>query len=232
MKVYIGSDPRAQAAVDVAVKTLREVSGLEAELLRADRLVASGLLGRIADTRGGQAFDMISGAPMSTEFAISRFLVPTLCQQGFALFTDCDMVFLRDPRQMLAEIEPGKAVYVVQHDHQPSERVKMVDQVQTTYPRKNWSSVMLFDCDHPANRRLMLTDVNCRTGRDLHGFYWLHDAEIGCLDPAWNWLVDCQPRPANLGIAHMTLGGPWLDGWNGGSFDDEWRAKISRNTNP
>lgn len=222
MKVYIGSDPREQAAVDVAVKTLREVSGIQAELLRADRLHAAGLLGRIADTRGGQAFDMISGAPMSTEFAISRFLTPILCQGGFALFTDCDMVFLRDPREMLSEIEPGKAVYVVQHDHKPVERFKMVNQAQTTYPRKNWSSVMLFDCDHPANRRLTLQDVNWRTGRELHGFYWLHDSEIGALDPAWNWLVNVQPRPQNTGIAHFTLGGPFNPGWVPAEHDDIW----------
>jgi hypothetical protein len=222
MRVYIGSDRREQAAVDVAVKTLAEVSGINAELLRADRLADAGLLGRITDTRGGQAFDMISGAPMSTEFAISRFLVPILCQQGFALFTDCDMVFLRDPRDMLAEIEPGKAVYVVQHDHRPVERFKMVNQVQTTYPRKNWSSVMLFDCDHPANRRLTLRDVNWRSGRDLHGFYWLHDSEIGRLDSRWNWLVNVQPQPEHTGIAHFTLGGPFNPGWQPADHDDLW----------
>ena len=222
MKVYIGSDPREQAAVEVAVKTLRRVSGIQAELLQLDRLVSIGLLRRIADTRGGQAFDMVSGAPMSTEFAISRFLVPILCQQGWALFTDCDMVFLRDPQEMLAEIEPGKAVYVVQHDHKPSEQYKMVNQIQTTYPRKNWSSVMLFDCDHPSNRRLTLNDVNHRTGRDLHGFYWLHDSEIGHLRPEWNWLVNVQPKPANTGLAHFTLGGPFNPGWHGAEHDDIW----------
>lgn len=222
MKVYIGSDPREQRAVDVAVQTLRKVSGIRAELLRLDRLRSSGLLTRLADTRGGQAFDMISGAPMSTEFAISRFLVPILCQQGWALFTDCDMVFLRDPMEILAEIEPGRAVYVVQHDHRPAEQFKMVNQVQTAYPRKNWSSVMLFDCDHPANRRLTLRDVNCRSGRDLHGFYWLHDSEVGHLRPEWNWLVNVQPRPANTGIAHYTLGGPFNEGWRGAEHDDLW----------
>ena len=83
---------------------------------------------------------------------------------------------------------------------------------------------MLFNCDHPANRRLSLWDVNNRHRDELHAFYWLHDTEVGVLAPAWNWLVDVEPRPADLGIAHMTLGGPWLPGWEGGSFDDEWRA--------
>ena len=224
MRIYIGWDSREQAAVAVAVKTLRSVGGVDAGLLCADRLRDAGLLSRISDHRGGQSYDLVSNAQTSTEFAVSRFLTPILCQSGWALFTDGDVVFIRDPREMLAEIEPGKAVYVVKHDYKPTALFKMVNQAQTTYPRKAWSSVMLFDCNHPANRRLSLHDVNTRPGRDLHALYWLADEEVGSLDPAWNWLVDCQPRPDNLGIAHMTLGGEWLPGWKGGSFDAEWRA--------
>lgn len=224
MKVYIGFDEKEQAAVDVAVKTLREVSGIEAELLRADRLRDAGLLWRMTDHRGGQAYDLVSNAPKSTAFAASRFLVPLLCQSRWALFSDCDVVFLRNPLEILDEIETGKAVYVVKHDHRPAEQWKMVNQVQTAYPRKNWSSIMLFDCTHQANRRLSLHDVNTRPGRDLHAFFWLHDDEIGSLDPAWNWLVDVSLRPDNLGLAHLTLGGQWLPGWKGGSFDAEWLA--------
>lgn len=227
MRVYIGHDPREQAAVDVALRTLLKVSGIEAELLDADRLRDAGLLSRITDHRGAQHYDLISNAPKSTAFAASRFLVPLLCQGGFALFADCDVVFLRDPREMLREVDPDKAVYVVKHDYTPAAGGKMVDQVQTAYPRKNWSSVMLFAADHPANRRLSLHDVNMRPGRDLHRFYWLADDEIGALDPAWNWLVDEQPRPANLGVAHLTRGGPWLPGWQGGSFDGEWLKAAS-----
>lgn len=222
MRVYIGHDAREQAAVDVALRTLLKVSGIEAELLCADRLRDAGMLSRVSDHRGAQHYDLVSNAPKSTSFAVSRFLTPLLCQGGWALFADCDVVFRRDPREMLREIEPGKAVYVVKHEHVPASETKMVDQLQTAYPRKNWSSVMLFAVDHPANRRLSLHDINTRPGRDLHRMYWLSDDEIGSLDPAWNWLVDCQPRPVGLAIAHMTLGGPWLPGWSGGSFDAEW----------
>ena len=224
MRVMIGFDEREQAAVDVAVKTLRKVSGIDAELLHADRLRDAGLLSRIADHRTGQDYDLISNAKKSTRFAFSRFLTPILCQSGWALFCDADVVFIRDPREMLDEIKPGAAVYVVKHNYAPTEQWKMVNQVNEPYPRKAWSSVMLFAVDHPANRRLSLHDINTRPGLYLHQFGWLHDDEIGSLDPAWNWLVDCAPKPDNVGIAHLTLGGGWLSGWKGGSFDAEWLA--------
>lgn len=222
MKTYIGYDEREHRAAEVAAKTLRARSGLEPEFLDSARLAAHGLLWRTADHRGGQDYDLVSNAPKSTRFAISRFLVPILCQVRWALFTDCDVVFVRSPLEMLLEIEPGKAVYVVKHLHQPTEQWKMVNQAQTTYPRKNWSSVMLFDCEHPANRRLTLYDVNHRPGRDLHALYWLNDDEIGELASGWNWLVNAQPRPPALGIAHFTLGGPWIQGWVKAPHDDLW----------
>lgn len=228
MKVYIGHDPREQAAVDVALFTLKKVSGIEAELLCADRLRDAGLMTRLTDRRGSQYHDLISGAPMSTDFAINRFLTPIICQSRWALFVDADMVFVRDPREMLKEIVPGKAVYVVKHEHEPTALWKMVNQQQTVYPRKNWSSVMLFNCDHPANRRLSLWDVNHRTRDELHEFYWLADDEIGALEPGWNWLVNEQPRPQPLNIAHFTNGGPFNTDWPGAEHDDLWLAAAER----
>lgn len=230
MRVFIGYDEREAEAAEVAAKTLRKVTKgeIEPEFLCAPKLSDQGLLTRISDHRGGSDYDLISNAPKSTRFAISRFLTPILCQTGYALFVDCDVVFLSDPREMLREVEAKHAVSVVKHNHVPREQWKMVNQVQTAYPRKNWSSVMLFNCEHPANRRLSVRDVNERPGRDLHAFYWLHDDEVGELEPGWNWLVDVQPMPDDPRIVHMTLGGPWLKGWQGGSFDQQWLAARAR----
>lgn len=221
MQVYIGYDHREDEAYKVACKSLAKHSSAIPIPLNAYALAEKGLFRRLVDTRG-QPYDLASNAPCSTEFATSRFLTPLLCQRGWALFTDCDVVFLADPRELMKIADPDKAVMVVKHQHEGDESVKMDGCVQTKYNRKNWSSVMLFNCDHPANKRLSLKDVNERPGRDLHQFYWLADSEIGELPTEWNWLVDCQPRPDDLKIAHMTLGGPWIEGWKGGSFDDEW----------
>lgn len=81
---------------------------------------------------------------------------------------------------------------------------------------------MLFDASHKGNRRLSLQDINIRPAINLHQFYWLADAEIGELDPAWNWLVNEQPRPDNLALAHFTLGGPFTPDWRGAEHDDIW----------
>lgn len=220
MRIYIGHDPAEQEAYEVACKSLARVSKIRPEPLSSERLAATGLLNRPVDLRG-QRYDLVSNAPASTDFAVSRFLTPLLCQQGWALFVDCDVVFLGDPAELTRIADPGKAVHVVKHSHRGT-GWKMVNQVQTDYPRKNWSSVMLFNCDHPANRRLSLRDVNERPGRDLHALYWLHDDEIGELPVEWNWLVNVQARPEGPGIAHFTLGGPWLEGWQPAEHDDIW----------
>ena len=231
MKVFIGFDEREAEAASVAARSLRAVApDLEPTFLCAAKLRDHGLLTRTSDHRGGQDYDLVSNALKSTRFAISRFLTPILAQEGYALFVDCDVVFHEDPRVMLQEVKAEHAVSVVKHANGgEGNYVKMVDQVQTYYPRKNWSSVMLFNCDHLANRRLSVRDINERPGRDLHAFYWLNDHEIGELWAGWNWLVNVNPdRPQPLCISHFTLGGPWIPGWAGAEHDDIWLKAAGR----
>ena len=227
MKVYVGFDSSEPEAYRVTTESLLACSGMRAEKLCMAQLRDRGLWHRVADSRGGQMFDFNSGAHCSTEFAISRFLVPILCQQGWALFVDSDVIFLADPRELLKEADSSKAVMCVQHQHN-AKGLKMVNKIQQPYPRKNWSSVMLFNCDHPANRRLTLDDVNRRPGRDLHAFYWLSDNEIGKLQPEWNWLVNVMEKPKNPKIAHFTNGGPWLENWAGADHDELWQHWAER----
>lgn len=219
MKIYIGYDEREKEAYSVARKSLEKYSSTRHEVVPLDEqnLRKSGLLSRNVDKRD-KKYDLISNAYCSTDFANSRFLTPILAQSGWALFVDCDVLFLDDVSKIIPDAlanNPGhaKAVYVVKHDHVPDKLQKMDNQMQVKYSRKNWSSVMLFNCDHKANKRLSLRDVNERSGLELHQFYWLSDDEIGGLPHGWNWLVDVHKKPENLKLAHYTLGGPWFEGY-------------------
>lgn len=229
MRVYIGYDAREAEAYRVAVASLRRRASVPVSIvpLEIGRMRSQGLLNRPVDARG-QQYDLHSQAPQSTEFAVSRFLVPMLAQTGVALFVDCDMLFLGDVAELFALADPAYAVQVVKHDHRPSRDWKMDGAVQQVYPRKNWSSVMLWNCDHPANARLSLWDVNHRPGRDLHALYWLHDTEIGALPPAWNWLVNEQTPPADAKLAHYTNGGPWFENWAPRFHDELWLEESRR----
>lgn len=231
-QVYIGWDPREGPAFRSAWHSLlnRCVFPPTIHALVLKRLELRGLLRRPTRRIHGQLWDDISEAPMSTEFAISRFLTPILAQRGLALYIDCDVVFLADVQQLFnfAKDDPSKAVWVVKHGRftlpaMPNyPETKMDGQQQTLYARKNWSSVMLFNCDHPKNLGLNLELINNRPGRDLHRFCWLDDHEIGTLPPEWNWLVGVQPKPYNVKLAHFTLGGPWLPNWKAQPYDDIW----------
>lgn len=229
MRVFIGYDSREAEAFEVTERSMRRrcAEAIDVIPLRADELQARGLLWRPVDSRVG-SYDLISNAPCATEFANTRFLVPILCQTGWALFIDCDMVVLDDISDLFGIADESKAVMVVKHDHRPAAGTKMDGRAQTHYRRKNWSSVMLINCDHPANRRLTIQDVNSRPGRDMHAFYWLADDEIGDLPARWNWLVNEQPKPDSVAIAHFTNGGPFTDGWPGAPFDEIWTEERNR----
>jgi len=162
----------------------------------------------------------------STEFSFSRFLVPYLCgYEGVAAFLDCDMLCRTDIAELFASVQEDKAVSVVQHNYTPKHTTKFLDKPQTAYKRKNWSSVMVFDNDKC--RALTPDYVNTASGLDLHQFKWLHSAQIGALDPAWNHLVgEFDLNPAAK-IAHFTLGTPCFAKYRHCEFAQEWRDELS-----
>lgn len=222
--VFIGYDKREQVAFDVCANSLRRHASKPVNIvpLKIDKLNAQGLITRQVVKQNGQMFDVVSNAPQATEFATSRFLSLLLHQQGWAIFVDCDVIFMRDIYEIFKEIDSRKPLFCVKHEHAPAEAVKMDGQAQVAYPRKNWSSFFAFNAGHNANKRLTLEMINTLPGRDLHRFCWLKDEEIGELCNDWNWLVNVQPKPARPAVAHFTLGGPWFENWPGADYDDYW----------
>jgi lipopolysaccharide biosynthesis glycosyltransferase len=156
----------------------------------------------------------------STEFTYSRFLVPHLCKfKGTALFLDNDMLCLGDIRP-IAELDmTGLALRVVKHDYQPVNSVKMYGCAQTSYPRKNWSSMMLMNCER---LRLWTKEVvETQTGAFLHRFENIPDEQIGELPKTWNTL-DWMDHSTKL--IHYTNGGPWFKEYENHPYAGPWYA--------
>lgn len=232
LTVFIGFDPREAACFAVARESIIMNSRLPVDVrgISLDLLRARGFYTREHRKVDGRLWDVISDAPMSTEFAISRFIAPLISQSRYAIFMDCDMMLRRSIYDVLGVIDKRAAVSVVKHDHRPANTVKMDGQIQTTYGRKNWSSFMVFDCWHPAHERLNLEILNGRPGRDLHAFCWLEDHEIGALPPEWNYLVGHSRLPDGVSpaVVHWTDGAPCMPGFEISEYADEFRRALVR----
>jgi hypothetical protein len=223
LHIYMGHDAREDVAYRVAEASLRRRSSALLSVAPLSRWTLPPQFARPTEMREGRLWCPISEAPMATDFAIARFAVPFLRREGWALFVDCDILCLADVAELFALADPRYAVMVVKHEMPETAGRKMDDQVQTSYPRKNWSSVVLWNCEHPANRQLPLHAFRSWPGRDLHGFRWLSDDEIGALPPEWNTLVDVDQH-AQPKILHYTLGGPWFSG-STFTYAAEWLAE-------
>ena len=214
LNIYIGYDPRESVAFHVLAHSLLRRSSVP---LSVSPLVRSQLSSIYTRPRG----------PIeSTEFSMTRFLVPYLSgYAGWSLYMDCDMLCRTDIAALAAEIErhADKAVVVCKHDYVPKSERKFLDQVQTKYARKNWSSLMLFN-----NERCRALDpryVSAASGLELHRFAWTEDRLIGKLEPEWNWLVGEFPHNPGARIVHFTLGGPYFPEYRACDYADEWFAE-------
>lgn len=217
-RVYVGYDSREDIAFRVCRSSLVRRSSLALDIrpIKQSDLRHCGLYWRAKDPLA------------STEFTYTRFLTPYLAgYQGWALFCDCDFLWLADVAGLVALADPDMAVMCVHHDHRPSEDTKMDGAVQTTYPRKNWSSLMLLNCGHPMTRALRPEIVNTQSGAFLHRMQWAADDVIGALPSSWNWLEGSMPRPASgtPDAVHFTRGGPWFENWQDVEYGDLWRRE-------
>lgn len=233
--LWIGFDPREAQAYAVARHSIERqlTTPLPVFGVVLDDVRRRGLYWRQTSQVGNKLYDEISEHPMSTEFAISRFLVPYMARSegldGWAVFIDCDMLALGNFARLYDQLDDRFAVMCVKHDHEPDRLVKMDGQLQSRYRRKNWSSVMAFNVDDPRNEALTLDLVNSVPGRDLHAFCWLEDDAIGALDPRWNYLVG-HSKLADGEVPHLvhfTDGIPTMQGYEDAEYANEWRHELT-----
>lgn len=162
----------------------------------------------------------------SNQFIYSRFLVPHLMQYaGWAIFMDGDMIIREDLTKLWNLRDDTKAVMVVKHNYQTKMTEKYLGAKNENYPRKNWSSVILWNCNHPSNKAITPELIQQSSGAYLHRFSWLTDAEIGDLPIEWNWLPDeFGPNP-NACLLHYTLGTPSFLEFANTPMGNEWHRE-------
>ena len=195
IKIFIGYDPREAVAYHVCCNSMiRHASTPLAFTPLA--------LSNLADYK-----EMHSDG--SNQFIYSRFLVPHLSNyEGWALFVDGDMIVCDDIAKLWALRDDSKAVMCVHHNYKTKASTKYLGSKNQDYPRKNWSSVVLWNCGHAANRVVTPEFIEGATGAQLHRFTWLDDALIGELPIEWNWLPDELGVNENAKLLHYTLGTP------------------------
>jgi len=165
----------------------------------------------------------------SNTFIYSRFLTPFLCGfEGWAIFADGDMICRADIAELWALRDDTKAVMCVKHDYQTKALDKYLGNKNENYPRKNWSSVILWNCAHPKHRLLTPEFVMKQTGAFLHRFTWLDDADVGALPKEWNWLTTEYEDNYQASLLHYTLGTPCFADYKNAEMSDVWHAAHER----
>jgi len=188
----------------------------------------------------------------SNAFTYSRFLIPWLCGfKGRALFVDgADMLLREDLVYLWDMYDPRMACQVVKHEYKTSARRKYVgtemEADNRDYPRKNWSSVILWNCGHYLNRCLTPEFIDMLDGAYLHRFGWLDPERaipaaegleklgdrigdrLGALPGRWNVLIGEGDMPKDVALAHWTLGIPGIEHYSNAPLADEWRQTYDR----
>jgi lipopolysaccharide biosynthesis glycosyltransferase len=218
--VYIGYDSREKIAYDVCKYSLTSRNNdVNVIPLIQSELRDQNIYWRDIDTKA------------STEFTFTRFLVPYLSNyKGWVVFCDCDFLWIENIEDLFKFADDKYAVMVVQHFYNPKVAIKMDNQIQYLYPRKNWSSMILWNCNHPSNKKLDLDTVNNESGQFLHQFKWLDDSEIGHIPVDWNWLSDWYliGKDGKPKAIHYTQGGPYFTDYYDGILSDIWKDEYKR----
>lgn len=233
MKVYIGYDSREKLAYDTCVHSIEHNTSSKPKIIPLvhKELRRQGYFTRpwLVNAYDGNWTDMVDGRPFSTEFSHTRFLVPHLTgYKGWALFMDCDMIFDADIRKLFAFCDDKYACMVVKHNHKPDNDIKMDGTPQTRYFRKNWSSFILWNCAHPANKVLTPDYVSTKPGSEMHAFSWLQDSQIGALPQDYNWIDGVSDASIKPHVIHYTEGGPWFCAYQDVKYADKWWKYYNR----
>ena len=215
VKIYIGFDQREAVVYHTFVQSLIENASIPLDITPL----------AVRNLKGYEE----KHEDKSNDFVYSRFLTPFLNDfKGWAIFADGDMICQADIKELLDLRDDSKALQVVKHDYKTKAYQKYLGNINQDYPRKNWSSVILWNCAHPKHKILTPDFIANQPGKYLHRFSWLEDSEIGELPKEWNWLATEYPNNEQANIIHYTLGTPCFKDYRNTEMSDIWLKKHNR----
>lgn len=210
--IFIGYDPREAIAFHVCANSIIRHASQPVQIIP----VALNLFSDYTETH----------TDGSNHFIYTRFLVPYMMQwSGHAIFIDGDMIVRDDIAKLWQLRDFAKDVQVVKHDYKTKMAEKYLGSKNEDYPRKNWSSVILWNCNSFPNRKLTPEYVMKATGAELHRFTWCSEDRIGQLPAEWNWLPDEYGVNDNAKLLHYTLGTPSFHEFAITPMADEWHRE-------
>ena len=163
----------------------------------------------------------------SNDFIYSRFLVPYLMNySGWAIYADGDMICLEDIKKLWDMRDNNYAVQVVKHEYKTKIKSKYWGNKNEDYPRKNWSSLILWNCEHEENKILTPEFIQKKTGAFLHRFSWINDKKIGEIIKEWNWLALEYEEKKDLNLIHYTIGTPCFEEYSNKSLSSYWKKSF------
>lgn len=212
LKIFVGYDPKESIAYHTCVNSIIRHSSKPIAIIP----LALNLLPKYKETHNDN----------SNNFTYIRFLVPELMEnKGWAVYIDSDVILKEDIHRLYSLHDNLKAVMVVKHNYKTKSPIKYLGSKNLDYPRKNWSSVILWNCSHPKNLTLNSTYIKNTSGEYMHRFCWLDDSDIGSLPIEWNWLPDEYGVNNNANLIHYTLGTPCFAEYANSPMSEEWHTE-------
>ena len=217
IKIFIGYDSNINSIAHVLTSSILRRATIPVEFTYISLKMIQGFFKRKVEKDS------------STEFSISRFLTPYLSSyEGLSIFMDNDIIVTQDIKDLVNLYDPKYAIQVVKHEYEPKNKIKFLGNEQYVYPKKNWSSVILFN--NTKCRALTPEVVEKKSGKFLHRFEWLEDDSlIGEIPLDWNFLVDEYEKPKERApsLLHYTVGGPYFKEYKECDYNKEWNDEMN-----
>lgn len=217
-RIFVGYDKKEDIAFEVCKHSILSRASIKVEVIPIKQ----------NELRDWEIYTRPIDNLSSTEFTFTRFFTPYLSGfSGKAVFCDCDFLWNCDAKEILDLFDDKYAVQVVKHNYIPKEQSKGTG-AQYNYPKKNWSSMVLWNCEAPSNMVLTPQFLNQANASTLHQFKWLRDEEIGEISHEYNWLENWykEPKDGKPKIIHYTRGGVWFKEWQHVDYAEEWKKEY------